>query len=218
MIEGNPSYQRLAPQLDPRALRRVPPGARQIVVPLEKAGGRSGPNGVLTTRWTASPLLRFLPLGLLVFDAGPDARVHGVRVGNQSEAISDNYTGVPARYFESNRTFEQILALAAAGELPEALPDRLLLELSLCEMGCQVGVETSGLLGAVCLWGLTSDGWQPRRDVRIWRETHSDRDPSYRAEVVDQTLVGDRLRFGANTETEGAAVELVKAYFSGGYH
>lgn len=212
---NTPSYQRAKPILAVEALQRVPPGARQIVVPLTRHSGRMG-DPLQTERWGGSPMMVFKPLGLLVFGAAEGSLVHAVRVGNQHQGVTD-YGGVPARYFESGKTFEQVTELAAAGELGGSLEGRLLLELDHCEIGNTVGVETSGAVGNLCLWGLTYDGHRPSRDVRIWRETVSDREPSYRAEVVDRTLVGNRVRFGANTETEGAAVELVKAFLGGPY-
>jgi hypothetical protein len=217
MIEGNPSYERSRPTFDPQALRRVPPGARQVVVPFVKCSGRAlGPDS--TTLWRASPMMEVLPLGLVVFDAAADAVVLSIGVGNQSHGIA-SYEGVPARYFGSNLSFAQLEKLAEAGELGKSQLDRCLFELGLCEVGNTLRVETTGEMGAIAVWGLQHDGYRSVRDVRIWRETASGplagAEPSYRAEVVDQTLVGSRLRFGVNTETEAAAVELVKSFLTG---
>lgn len=208
--QSDSSYAR--PDLRVSELRRSAPGAHQIVINIAGDQIHGKPRDVKpgeTVIWSANPMQRFLPLGVLFWGAAPDTLVTSIVVGNVHGSI-DGYSGVPARYFETGRSLADIERLAAAGELVAALPDRLLLGGPVCEYNCQVSVRTVGPFEGCCMWGLDLP-YSNVLDTRIWRE---DDKKSYRAEVVGLDVVGPVLRFAASTESEGAAVELVKAYLS----
>jgi hypothetical protein len=202
------------PDLHLQEIRRATPGAHQVVINLAGDQVHGKPCNVKpgeTVIWSAQPGQRFKPLGVLIWGAAPDTLVTAIAVGNMHGGI-DGYSRVPARYFETGRSLAEIERLAAAGELAGSLPDRLLLGHAVCEYGCQVSVRTVGPFEGCCMWGLVPDGqYSNVLDTRIWWEQDKE---SHRAEVVGLDVTGPVLRFAASTETESAAVELVKAYLS----
>lgn len=208
-----PASSYAKPDLHLDDLRSVPPGARQVIVPV--ATFHTGHVAATQEQtWTAIIHQQFLPLGLVVWGADPDAVITAIRVGNCAEAGLD-VPGVPASFFDTGRSFDDLKRLAEMGELGAALPDRMILKLTVCELGNSLRITTRGRFEGAAFWGLAREGWQHGTlDSRIWKtEKHG-----YRAEVVSLEIFGPVLRFGASTESEGAATELVKAYLTKNRH
>ncbi len=117
---------------------------------------------------------------------------------------------IPARYFESNRTFSELAALAALGELEGAFDPSRVFEIAVAEPNTYVGVLIDGPLSALCMWGLTYTDGYPSQRMTI--DTHPDDAYVRRGRVIDRTLAGDRVVFEVLTPSVDAATELLVAY------
>lgn len=209
--QAESSYAR--PNLNLESLKRPLPGAHQIVLDLADTQLQGHPRDVkpgTSNYWTIMPSQRFLPLGVLFWGAAPETRVTAIFTGNVHGGVE--HEGVPARYFETGRSLAEIEKLAAVGELGGALPDRLLLRLTTCEYGSQVGVRVVGPFEGCCMWGLVPDGqYHQVLDTRIWLDEAS---KQHRAEVVGLDINGPILKFAATAASESVALELVKSYLA----
>ncbi len=126
--------------------------------------------------------------------------IRSVQVGNQSEMDVSNNGSVPASYFETGRTFEELQRLADHGELEGAFDVRQILPASsVAHPGNTIQIVTEGPIERLCMWGLTSDG-PVSRLVRIGRQTVAGPvladEPvieQWLGEVVERELGGDRV-------------------------
>lgn len=204
-------YERPDPRTE--ALRRVPPGARQVVMLLTSDATKVKPNEA--REWPAHPFQIFVPTGLIFWDVAEGTTLDRVMVGNCEQGVDTHRGGVPAKLFDGGKKFDEVSRLAEKGELGVSLPERMLWRLDTVEPGSIVRVRTTGPFGGACLWGIVPYGGRwGALDARVrWQEESKD----FRAEVVTLDPFGPVLRFGATTVSEAAAVELVKAYLGRPY-
>lgn len=205
-------YDRPDPQTD--RLRRVPPGAHQVIAVLTKDATKVAPGE--SRDWMVHPFQRFVPTGLIFWDVPKETTIERVQVGNTEQSPSDwGQGGVPAHLFDGGKTFAEIERLAEMGELGMALPERMIWKLDTVEPGCILRVRARGPFGGACAWGIVPDGSKyGALDARVrWQEESKD----YRAEVMTLDAFGPILRFGATTVSEAGAIELVKAYLGRPY-
>ena len=79
--------------------------------------------------WTDGPQMPFKPMGLIVWGASEHTFIDDIMCGNQCEAGVSG-SSIPARYFETGRSFEEVLKLAELGELELSLPQRQVLKMA----------------------------------------------------------------------------------------
>lgn len=194
---------------------KLVPGTRQILVgfDLPPSADTKKLSTDHTRTWVTHPCLDFLPLGLFFWGAGEDTYIERTQIGNQSNVeVAGN--AIRASYFETGLSFEELKRLAAERGLPIlGAAARAIIEMSECHMGNTLSLTTRGPFSSFCMWGVTYDG--PRaRSVRI----HAHEAGGFKGEVLDRTLVGDRLRFEASTVTEDACVKLLAPFLGSGRH
>ena len=117
---------------------------------------------------------------------------------------------IPARYFETGHSFERIQGLADRGELALSVADRAMLEMWPAYRGVYITVATDGPFENFCMWGVTGDV-TVQREIRV-RPVDRDKGgfvESYRGQVIDHTLAGERVRFEASAPSEDAVTTLL---------
>ncbi len=186
------------------------PGTKQVLLsfPIPHSVGSAG----MTMNHQVMVTGPFVPLGLLFWGATEDTYVRNVRVGN-TFAVDINHieARIPARYFETGRTFADLLALADAGELQGAIEPRQVIQMAQADLGNMIGVQVEGPFESFCMWGLTGEGRLPllvRVDRQVKQGPLRPEEPpleSWLGEVIERELAGDRVAF----EVEGPSPEVV---------
>jgi hypothetical protein len=150
------------------------PGTRQVLLAFERASVREHVCGGYACQFLTEQVQRpFAPRGLLLWGATDETLVHFVRVGNTHEA-EITASPIPGRFFEQGRSFEEIEALAAVGEIEAAVPTRLVLDMSEACIGVQITLAVSGPHDRACLWGLTYTAGGPFQRASVEKATTGD--------------------------------------------
>lgn len=194
-----------------------PPGMKQVLAPFHLVLDREPLRDDSYTTLTTQAHRPFLPLGLFIWGATDETRLLAVRVRNFMEA---SLTGdaIPARYFETGRTFEEIVKLAEAGELELSVPERQRLEMEPAEVGNQLAIEVRGKFSNACFWGLTYTHGGPFRSAAVTYAPNAfvrEQDglplhgEAYQGRLIEHRLGGDAVVLQVQAATEAACVSLL---------
>lgn len=203
----------------PEMYRHPRPGVRQTLVGFEGHGARTLdlPSAKMMT-WTTSLHSEFLPLGLLFWGATHETFVTDVRVGNQSGQVSRGVARIPARYFETGKSFDELVELAEQGELALEVKERQLLQMNTVGLGVYLQVGTEGPFESFCLWGLSPVSFEQKLTSNIERVENDKGLTGYRGTLVRSTLVGDITEYEAKAPSEASIVQLLINAKSGKYY
>lgn len=181
-----------------------PPGTRQVVLGLDgvpktyEASDRFWPIYMPT-------FIPFRPLGLFLAGVTGETTIRRLRCGNQSES---NDAEIPALYFASNRSFAELKALAARGEL--APPANLVFEMDELSTGNTLSFEIRGPVTGACVWGLAYEGNRaPCERVEVSRNREGSE--GYAGRVLRSTLRGTEVVFEASAPTEDGVYRLIES-------
>lgn len=192
--------------------RKLPEGAMQLLLSCETlpppAVTRSF--GVKENHsWHLSPYQVFQPLGLLFWGATEDTFITRMQIGNQ-EGASISGARLPAKYFSTGRSFDELKKLAAQGELQLSIPERQILDCPLLEMNCHLRVETVGPFESFCAWGIIHPDYANFRTVKV--VCNDVAVGGYRGTIIDETMTGHRQRFAAEATTEAGCIQLLETF------
>jgi hypothetical protein len=153
----------------------------------------------------------FLPRGLIVWGATADTFVERVRVGNTNE-VEVSGMAIPARYFETGRSFDQIARLAAAGELEGAVGAHQLLDMRETSPGVLCSVALRGPFESFCVWGNIYLQGTPYLRGSVERVEGDNRSQdSYRGVLQEVGLAGLRTVLDVSAPDSRTAAELLAA-------
>lgn len=151
----------------------------------------------------------FLPLGLAFWGATKDTYVNEVRIGNMSAAKASS-DRIPARFFETGLSFEELARLAEQGELEGYLHDRQCLMMQEAYVGNTVRVEVEGPFETFVMWGRTYiDGFDNMSRVSIVSE-----DGHFRGTLYQSRLAGEFKRFEVTAPSEAEVSKIMAAEVS----
>lgn len=114
---------------------------------------------------------------------------------------------VPARYFETFRSFEELAELARAGELDDEVALAQIFEMRQVEPGGQIRVSTKGPIEAVCFWGLIEDGSMKRRTVEVRAVEGTS---EYQGRIVEENMTGPQVLFVVRAPDSDDVVRLLQ--------
>lgn len=135
----------------------VPPWARQSVIAMPVYAGTADAAPDRVTDLHVSVDVPFLAKGIVIWGATKETMILDIKAGN-AVAFAAAWNPIPARYFEApaGRSFEDLIALAEAGDLADALHVRQQLEASYeMQTGTYFRIQMQGPFESVCAWGLT---------------------------------------------------------------
>lgn len=195
------------------SLNPFDPNLRQLVVGFElppPAVTRAYPAGRLTQVLTAFSYAHgFKPLGLLFWGATEDTFVVERRVGNQSQHL--NSSKIPARWFESGRSFAELEALAEAGELGAVMAQdlRRVLPMDTIYSGVMLSVHVEGPFESLCVWGVLPSEREGLLGVEVDEAVGAEKAVArvYRQRVLDREIL-----FEATAPAEEDAVRLAQSF------
>lgn len=184
--------------------RYLRPGVRQVVCGFRGPGGsESG-----SRRFVAEPMLPFLPLGLFLWGITPETMILRVSGGNRSEVLI-GFGNLPAVWFSSPRSFEELQAAARAGQLVQEAKELELFEMSEMVPGEQLVLEVTGPCESGCFWGITYAGAGPRYSGSIEPTRDSLGNNRFRGQVIRHGLGGDLVDVEATAPTIEGVTELL---------
>jgi hypothetical protein len=131
----------------------------------------------------------FKPMGLLVWGATDETSIREIIVGNSGEVTAD-WEPIPARFFETGRTFEEITALAEAGELALSLPQRQVLNIMTGYPGVSVRLALTGPFARFCVWGYTANAGEAAAVTEIVELP----DGRFEGRTIIDTLDGEKVQ------------------------
>lgn len=170
--------------------KKPPPGTQQILLPFQQPQGQQRAD---VTSFLHEQCQRpFLPLGLFLWGSTAETWITRLSVGNRYEG-SLSHNPIAGRYFESGRTMEQLLELAAAGELELSVEARQVLVMGVAMPGVNVCLDISGPYQAACLWGLTYAFGGPVTAVVVEKADHANQShvSGFKGSIVERRLGGD---------------------------
>ncbi len=141
--------------------------------------------------WACQPYRLCKPLGLFVWGATADTYVEWIGCGNAGQVMASQGR-IPARFFETGRSFDEIKALADAGELELSTAQRQILNMDVLELGNQLTVRTVGPFENLVMWGVTlKQGVPPPAFAEVKFERSEGGTSYYRGRVLLPTFDGD---------------------------
>jgi hypothetical protein len=176
-----------------------PPGTRQLVLGFDEvpetyeAGDRFHP--------VRLPIYcPFRPLGLFLQGVTAESWVRNIRCGNQSQT---NDQKLPALWFATHRSFADLKALAANGELE--VPAGSVLEMDELVAGNSFSFEVKGPITGACLWGLIyAHDRIPCERVEVRKEGES-----FEGRILKSTLRGNEVSFEVTAPSEDGVYRLL---------
>ena len=161
----------------------------------------------------------FLPRGMIIWGATEETLLYEIKVGNQTEVAID-WAPIPARYFETGRSFEEIQRLADAGELDLSLDARQHLEMNEASPGTVISVHLSGPYDRVCLWGTTyAKNGRAFRRARVQKlEASAERPECFTAQLDEITLSGPMNVLDVQAPDAATAASLLVGLSQRGFH
>ena len=184
----------------------LPPGTKAVLIPIEQPGAAVSRLFAASEQHELSgtPYVPVLPMGLLLWGVQPETIVQAIAVGQHLAGMA-SADGIPGRYFEQDRSFEELRELADRGELQGAINPRRVLECREAAPDAKVQIIIKGPFEHLCLWGLTYAGDKiPTRMTIV--EAEGGR---FRGQVYQRGLAGDRLLFEASSPTIESVTELL---------
>lgn len=181
-----------------------PPGTRQLVLGFDEvpetyeAGDRFHP--------VRLPIYcPFRPLGLFLQGVTAESWVRNIRCGNQSQT---NDQKLPATWFATHRSFAELKALAAKGELD--VPAGSVLEMDELSAGNSFSFEIRGPITGACLWGLVYDHDRvPCERVEVRRKTEGE--CGCEGRVLRSSLRGHEIAFEVTAPTEEGVYRVLES-------
>lgn len=158
--------------------------------------------------WIEHPQMYFKPMGLIVWGASDQTFIDDIQCGNQCE-VGVSASAIPARYFETGRSFEDVLKLAEVGELELSLPQRQVLKMATLVPGMTMRVSTSGPFSQFCVWGV-----MPSDNGPLPREVNIEKDPTkgdFIGTVVQHTLDGAETLMTVHAPTPEACAVILSS-------
>lgn len=143
----------------------------------------------VTSSYQAQVQNPFKPMGFIIWGATDETSIIDLKVGNTCEG-QVSYEPIPARFFETDRTFEEIERLAEVGELALSLPQRQVLKMRTAEPGVSVSVLLSGPFARFCMWGYSAALYEAPQVAEIVQLT----DGKYEGRITTSTLDGDHVQ------------------------
>lgn len=150
-----------------------------------------------SSAYAAPVQMPFKPMGFIIWGATDETSILDLKVGNAGEGMVA-WEPIPARFFETGKSFEEIEQLAEAGELALSLPQRQVLKMSTAEPGVNISVVLSGPFARFCMWGYSANMYEAPQVAEIVQL----QDGTHEGRIVTSTLDGDNIT--AVVKTPGA--------------
>lgn len=166
--------------------RHLEPGVRQKLLPFDPPFSDGDGRKTLVTRVLSGD---FLPLGLCLWGVDDRTRITRVMVGNQ-ENLMEGYGEIPASWFSSDKSFEELKALSEEGQLlPTGVLPKRLHRMDVAHLGNTLTVQIHGAVESGCFFGLSRDGSAPpSQAIRVEK---NDRNGDWTAIAVRRGLLAD---------------------------
>lgn len=157
--------------------------------------------------WTEHPQMLFKPMGLIVWGASDQTYIDDIQCGNQSE-VQASCSGIPARFFEVGKTFDELKKLAEVGELELSLPQRSILRMGALHAGMTMRVRTRGPFSQFCVWGVAPNDYGPLpKEITI--EPNPITGKGFVGTIVQHSLDGPQEMLVVNAPTSADCASIL---------